>query len=173
MASRRLLQQTAVQAVRISVNKPAVRAIARSSLFHVNKGAVSNYRPSLLLRHYSTSSVFKVVDYNDIQNTIKNDGKGYHLIDVREQKEVAQGAIPTFKNVPLSQFSNAWTLSDDDFQKQFGFDKPKKDSRVILYCLGGVRSTKAADILAQLGYSDLENYVGSWADYVEKSKEGK
>lgn len=27
--------------------------------------------------------------------------QGYDLIDVREEKEVVQGAIPTAKNVPL------------------------------------------------------------------------
>jgi hypothetical protein len=75
MASRRVFQQAALQAVRMSVNRPVVRAITRSNGFYVNKGVISNCRPSLLLRHYSSSSVFKVVDYNDIQNTIKNEGK--------------------------------------------------------------------------------------------------
>ncbi|KAF1799802.1 Rhodanese-like domain-containing protein [Mucor lusitanicus] len=115
-------------------------------------------------------SSFKVVDYNDIQKLIQDSDKSYSLIDVREEKEVVQGAIPTAKNVPLSQFASAWSLSDKEFKEHFGFEKPKRDANVILYCLGGVRSTRAAEHLASLGYDNLSNYVGSWADYVEKQK---
>ncbi|KAI8076376.1 Rhodanese-like domain-containing protein, partial [Gilbertella persicaria] len=111
---------------------------------------------------------FKIIDFDDIQSIVKKEGKGYQLIDVREQKEVADGVIPTAKNVPLSQFSSAWSLSDKEFQDKFGFEKPQKDASIILYCLGGVRSTKAAFYLYDLGYDNLQNYVGSWADYIEK-----
>ncbi|KAI8640025.1 Rhodanese-like domain-containing protein [Parasitella parasitica] len=124
-------------------------------------------------RQYNTKTeptFFQVVAYNDIQSIIKSSDKNYNLIDVREEKEVIQGAIPTAKNVPLSQFAAAWSLPDQEFKEQFGFDKPTKDASVILYCLGGVRSTRAAEHLASLGYNNLSNYIGSWADYVEKQK---
>ncbi|PHZ11400.1 Rhodanese-like protein [Rhizopus microsporus ATCC 52813] len=96
--------------------------------------------------------------------------KDYILLDVREPKEVEAGYIPTAKNVPLTQFTYAWSLSDKDFEDQYGFKKPNKDKRLITYCLKGIRSTSAVEYLSKLGYTNLDNYIGSYADYVEKTK---
>ncbi|KAL7321496.1 hypothetical protein PS15m_001257 [Mucor circinelloides] len=180
MNSKRLLQNVLVQSIRYnasaqrSVFSVANSATVRSSI-SLNKNAISMpVRHSIFHQRQFNSktepSLFKVVDYNDIQKLIQDSGKSYNLIDVREEKEVVQGAIPTAKNVPLSQFASAWSLSDKEFKEHFGFEKPKKDASVILYCLGGVRSTRAAEHLASLGYDNLSNYIGSWADYVEKQK---
>ncbi|KAI8365045.1 Rhodanese-like domain-containing protein [Choanephora cucurbitarum] len=111
---------------------------------------------------------FKVIGFEDIQQLTQESTQ--HLIDVREPKEVAGGLIPNAKNIPLSQFTTAWNLSEEEFKQQFGFDKPQKDASITLYCLAGVRSTKAALYLSELGYDNLQNYVGSWADYLEKTK---
>ncbi|CAO3616085.1 unnamed protein product [Cunninghamella blakesleeana] len=122
-------------------------------------------------RFYNTpTSPFPVVEFNDIQDIIKKQDKNVELIDVREKKEVSQGFIPTAKNVPLSQLEQGWGLSDTQFENQFGFSKPSKDKTLVLYCLGGVRSTKAGLLLQQYGYENIRNYVGSWADYSEKIK---
>ncbi|KAI8966920.1 Rhodanese-like domain-containing protein [Mycotypha africana] len=130
-------------------------------------------------RRYNTQSnnnqnvPYKIIDYQDIQKWIrrKADSKNArHLIDVREENEVKEGYIPTAVNVPLSQFLTAWTLPSEEFKEKFGFDKPEKKHTLALYCLAGVRSTKAAEYLAGLGYEDLENYVGSWADFIENEE---
>ncbi|GAN07714.1 endoplasmic reticulum protein [Mucor ambiguus] len=181
MNSRRLLQNVLVQSVRY--NAAAQRSIftvassaAMRSSFALNRNVLISMpaRHSMFQQRQFNNNAeptsFKVVDYNDIQKMIQGSDKSYSLIDVREEKEVVQGAIPTAKNVPLSQFASAWSLSDKEFREHFGFEKPKKDASVILYCLGGVRSTRAAEHLASLGYDNLSNYVGSWADYVEKQK---
>ncbi|KAI7894016.1 Rhodanese-like domain-containing protein [Mucor mucedo] len=169
MSSRRILQNVLVQSMRVT----AMRSLRAAPVLRAS--ILTKDVPTFTRRQFNSqaneSEIFKVVDFNDIQNIIKRDGKGYDLIDVREEKEVVQGAIPTAKNVPLSQFANAWTLSDKDFEQQFGFAKPKKESQVILYCLGGVRSSRAAEYLYSLGYNNLQNYIGSWADYAEKVKE--
>ncbi|KAK4511090.1 S-(hydroxymethyl)glutathione dehydrogenase [Mucor velutinosus] len=181
MNSKRLLQNVLVQSARYSVaaQRPiftVTSSAAVRSRFALNRGALIDMPVRYALvqqRQFNSNaepSSFKVVDYNDIQKLIHNSDKSYSLIDVREEKEVVQGAIPTAKNVPLSQFASAWSLSDKEFKEHFGFEKPKKDASVILYCLGGVRSTRAAEHLASLGYDNLSNYIGSWADYVEKQK---
>ncbi|KAI8071961.1 Rhodanese-like domain-containing protein [Thamnidium elegans] len=168
MSSRRVLQQVVFQSLRVSAKRTAV-PVLRASIILNNK-FVPVQETRRFYNSQPSSDIFKVVDFNDIQQIIKKEGKGYDLIDVREEKEVVQGAIPTAKNIPMSQFGNAWTLTDKEFQNQFGFEKPKKESQVILYCLGGVRSSRAAEHLYSLGYTNLQNYIGSWADYAEKVK---
>ncbi|KAI9477886.1 MAG: Rhodanese-like domain-containing protein [Benjaminiella poitrasii] len=131
---------------------------------------------SLLQKNFYNTQIdiskqpFKIVDYNDIKFLTENEGENSYIIDVREPKEVIEGSIPTSKNVPLSQFKDAWSLSEEDFEKQFGFKKPQKETKITVYCLAGVRSTKASEYLSSLGYENLQNYVGSWADYVEHQK---
>ncbi|CAO3702100.1 unnamed protein product [Rhizopus stolonifer] len=124
-------------------------------------------------RQYST--VLKTVKYDDIQQLITNPKtrlltiKDYVLLDVREPREVEAGHIPTAKNVPLKQFHFAWDLSEKDFEDNYGFEKPRRNERLITYCLKGVRSTMAANYLLKLGYN-VESYEGSYDDYLEKSK---
>ncbi|EIE81031.1 hypothetical protein RO3G_05736 [Rhizopus delemar RA 99-880] len=121
------------------------------------------------VRGYSTKQPFKVVDFHGIQQLIKSSSnKDYVLLDVREGGEVADGYIPTAKNVPLTEFEYAWRLSDKDFKEFYGFDKPKKSDKIIAYCLKGIRSTTAAEYLSDLGYTNIENYVGSYDDYIRK-----
>ncbi|KAI9310990.1 heat shock protein 67B2, partial [Dichotomocladium elegans] len=97
--------------------------------------------------------------------------KGYCLIDVREPGELTQGTIPTSRNIPLSQFQSAWSLSPEEFKQTVGFDKPTDDSKVILYCQAGIRSKSALDFLREIGYKNVLNYAGSWKDYAQRSKQ--
>ncbi|KAI7897598.1 Rhodanese-like domain-containing protein [Cokeromyces recurvatus] len=129
---------------------------------------------SLLQKNFynTQNEPFKIVNYKDIKNIIEHKDDSY-IIDVREPKEVINGSIPTSKNVPMSQLMHAWSLSEKDFENQFGFHKPKKDAKITVYCQAGVRSTKVAEYLSSLGYKNLQNYVGSWADYIEHQKGGK
>ncbi|KAI9304935.1 Rhodanese-like domain-containing protein [Cunninghamella echinulata] len=140
--------------------------------FNTTLPLIQTYPSIVSSRFYNTpTSPFPVVEFEDIQDIIKKQDKNIELIDVREKKEVSQGYIPTAKNVPLSQLEQGWALSDSQFESEFGFSKPNKDKTLVLYCLGGVRSTKAANILQQqYGYNNIRNYVGSWADYSEKIK---
>ncbi|ORZ23528.1 Rhodanese-like domain-containing protein [Absidia repens] len=124
----------------------------------------------MVRRAYSTEPSSTVVDFDDIQSIIKNQSKEYRLIDVREKGELMQGYIPTANNVPLSKFQQAWGLTEDDFEAEFGFPKPQANDKVIVYCQAGIRSAKAADYLSQIGYQKIQNYKGSYADYADKTK---
>ncbi|EIE90929.1 hypothetical protein RO3G_15640 [Rhizopus delemar RA 99-880] len=119
-------------------------------------------------REYTSTP--KIIHYDDIQQLIKSDTQDYVLLDVREPKELEGGFIPTAKNVPLKQFHFAWDLSEKDFEENYGFEKPRKDEKMVTYCLKGIRSTSAADYLSKRGYKNVENYFGSFDDYLKKSK---
>jgi len=65
---------------------------------------------------------------------------GAQLLDVREQDEFEQGAIPGAVHIPrgLLETSVEARLSD-------------KSAPIVAFCAGGVRSAFAAETLAQMG----------------------
>jgi thiosulfate:glutathione sulfurtransferase len=69
------------------------------------------------------------------------------------------------KLIPLGQVSRAFSLSSPDFKKEYGFDKPAKDTSITFYCRSGKRSTDACGHVEKLGYDNVKNYVGSWLDW--------
>ena len=78
------------------------------------------------------------------------------LADVREKDEWNAGYIPGAVHVPKS------------YLEQWAEDRiPDKNKKTVLYCAGGVRSVMAADVLAQLGYTDVISMSGGfnrWKD---------
>lgn len=110
------------------------------------------------------------------------------LIDVRESDELLGGKIPTSINIPCESFifiqssssqtrKNQFILvgqvierlspetSAEQFQKMFGIRKPSLDSQIIFYCQIGKRSDRAGRMAIDLGYKNVKNYLGSWAEY--------
>lgn len=78
------------------------------------------------------------------------------IIDVREDYEVANGAIPGAKNIPLDQLA----------AREEELDKTKEH---ILVCRSGKRSATAHDQLEAHGYK-VKNMTGGmneWDDRVE------
>ncbi|MDA8390690.1 MAG: rhodanese-like domain-containing protein [Gammaproteobacteria bacterium] len=71
------------------------------------------------------------------------------IIDVREPSEFKSGHIMRAINIPLSQVG---TRSQEL--------KKYKDRPVILCCVSGARSARAAGILRQQGFSDPRNLGG-------------
>jgi len=87
------------------------------------------------------------------------------LLDVREQAEVQDGIIPTAKHVPIGQIPQAFALPDQEFSKQFGFEKPSKSDLIVTYCKLGMRAANSASALKQLGFKNVGVYQGSWSDW--------
>ncbi len=74
-----------------------------------------------------------------------------HVIDVREDEEVAQGMIPGAIHIPLG-----------DIEARAGeLDQAKP---YIIVCRAGARSARACEFLAQQGY-DVTNLEGGMNEY--------
>ncbi len=70
------------------------------------------------------------------------------VVDVRTPEECATGMYPGAINIPLDQV--------EDRLDEFG----PKDRQITLYCASGGRSSYAQQILASVGYTNLENGGG-------------
>ncbi len=80
------------------------------------------------------------------------------LIDVRTAEEFGAGHLPKARNVDFKK---------DDFLKQL--EGLNKEQPVMLYCLGGSRSSAAAQLLASNGFSQVYELDGGYMRWtVEK-----
>ncbi|KAF7294434.1 Frataxin, mitochondrial [Mycena kentingensis (nom. inval.)] len=103
----------------------------------------------------------KIISYEDLLPKTESPSMDGYLIDVREKEEFEQGSIPSSVNLPLSILANSLHLNEDAFNRQFPFQKPKKDQELIFYCRSGKRSTSASDVAKRNGYTNILNYKGS------------
>src|SRR3954451_18170808 len=73
------------------------------------------------------------------------------VIDVREDSEWEQGHLP-----------GALHISKSYVEQQIEGAVPDRDTPVVLYCAGGVRSLFAAQTLEQLGYTNVASMKGGF-----------
>lgn len=82
-----------------------------------------------------------------------NDAK---LIDVREDNEWeagrAQGSIHLAKGI---------------IERDIETEVPDKSTELILYCGGGYRSALSADVLQNMGYTNVYSMAGGWKAWKE------
>lgn len=89
-------------------------------------------------------------DPEDVKERLER-GEPVVLLDVREQEEVAEGAI-----------RGAHHLSRAHFESRVEDVLPDKDAEVVVYCASGVRSAFAARTLSELGYSTVSSMRGGF-----------
>jgi hydroxyacylglutathione hydrolase len=96
------------------------------------------------------------------------------IIDVREQSEVDQGMIPNAHHYPLNsllqdlqqlEIDPKSVKPESDKHSSLLFQFPNK--KLLIYCLAGIRSAKAANALNRLGF-DATNLTGGYRDYGNK-----
>ena len=77
----------------------------------------------------------------------------YIILDVRTEEEFAQGHIP-----------GAMLIPDYAIREKAETALPDKGALILVYCRSGRRSKNAAQILAELGYSNIREFGGivSW-----------
>jgi len=139
-------------------------AIIRRNIIN-NQPELYNLNLSQLLQYRFLSSLDATFEH------VRNPSKNSTVIDVREPKELAQtGVLPKSLNIPLGEVERAFKFNPNEFKSKYGFDKPSKDSEIIFSCLKGIRSETAANIARQLGYTNVKNYRGGWAEYEQKIK---
>ena len=85
--------------------------------------------------------------------------EGYIILDVRTQEEYDQGHIPGAVLIPNTEIE---ARAEDEL--------PDKDQLILVYCRSGNRSKKAAEILVELGYTNIKEFGGiiDWPYEVEQ-----
>jgi adenylyltransferase/sulfurtransferase len=80
--------------------------------------------------------------------------QGAILVDIREQDEVEQGIIPGAVHIPRGflEMRIEETVRD-------------RDTPVIVYCAGGVRSIFGAEALSDLGYRNVASMAGGFSGW--------
>jgi len=76
-------------------------------------------------------------------------GEQFHFIDVREDREFADGHATGARHVGKG-------VIERDIETVI----PNKQDRIVLYCGGGFRSALAADALQQMGYLNVISMDG-------------
>lgn len=78
------------------------------------------------------------------------------LIDVREDNEWQAGHA-----------ADAEHLGKGIIERDIETKVPDKSSELILYCGGGYRSALVADVLQQMGYTNVYSMAGGWKAWKE------
>lgn len=86
----------------------------------------------------------------------QNEGRAFHLIDVREESEWGRGHLP-----------GAVYLGRGVIERDIETRYPDPTTELYLYCGGGFRSILVADNLQKMGYSRVVSVDGGfrgWCD---------
>ena len=73
------------------------------------------------------------------------------IVDIREDSEWAKGHLP-----------GATHLGRGVLEVKVDQVFPDKDTPLVLYCGGGRRSALAADVLQEMGYTNVRSMAGGW-----------
>lgn len=106
-----------------------------------------------IFRTIRQSRYLKVLDEAEFR-------QGYRkaqLIDVREPQEFKNGHILGARNIPATQLKQRLV-------------EVRPDKPVYLYCQGGTRSAKAADLLHKKGYKHIYQLKGGFKKWTGKVK---
>ena len=87
---------------------------------------------------------------------------GAVVLDVREPDEHDQGALPGALHIPRGHL-----------EAQIEGKVPAKDTPIVVYCAGGVRSAFAAKTLAELGYGDVVSMAGGFGRWKDEGRPWK
>ncbi|HEY1232526.1 MAG TPA: molybdopterin-synthase adenylyltransferase MoeB [Candidatus Binatia bacterium] len=91
------------------------------------------------------------VSAQQVNELLKNNGKSPVLLDVRESDEWRQGHL-----------EGALPLPRGFLEIKVESAIPDKNSPVIAYCAGGVRSLLAAKVMKEMGYQNVSSMAGGY-----------
>ena len=80
---------------------------------------------------------------------IMDSEEGYIILDVRTQEEYDQGHIP-----------GAIVISHEEIAEKAEEVLTNKNQLILVYCRSGRRSKLAAEILVELGYTNIKEFGG-------------
>jgi rhodanese-related sulfurtransferase len=91
---------------------------------------------------------------------------GSPIVDVREPEEFADGHIPGAVNIPLGRLVIEVDTHPAVMARE-GETRAFRERPVVLYCLSGGRSARAAAVLHRRGFANPVSLAGgilAWAD---------
>ena len=97
----------------------------------------------------------KETNVGDVKRRIEA-GEKFLLVDVREDNEWANGHLP-----------GAVHLGKGIIERDIEQRVPDTNAKLILYCGGGFRSALAADVLQEMGYTNVFSMAGGWKAWKE------
>ena len=100
-----------------------------------------------------TSEQIKEVSTSQLKDWMTT-GQKLTLIDVREDNEWQAGHAAAAIHISRGTLSG-----------KIGTVVPDKSARIVLYCLGGVRSAAAAATLQKMGYTHVFSLTGGFKNY--------
>ena len=100
--------------------------------------------------------MFQTITPEELQKKI-NAKETIHLIDVREPHENAEFNIGGIL-IPIGKIQSMQIDAIEDLREE----------EVVVYCRSGVRSSQAAMILQQLGFTNVFNLTGGMLAWKEK-----
>ncbi|KAF7872317.1 hypothetical protein EAF04_003241 [Stromatinia cepivora] len=128
------------------------------------------------VRTYSqeTENKSKHYTFEDMQTLTSSPHPGTHIIDVRTPLELQQtGRIPGAVNISITTNPDAFSISEEEFEDRFGFERPSKEEECVFYCRSGVRSRAAAEIAKGNGWEQVGEFEGSWGEWSAKGGEAE
>jgi adenylyltransferase/sulfurtransferase len=87
-----------------------------------------------------------------VNETLKNNGDSPVLLDVREKDEWREGHL-----------EGAVSLPRGFLEIKVESSVPDKNTPIIAYCAGGVRSLLAAKVMREMGYQNVSSMAGGYA----------
>jgi len=101
-------------------------------------------------------------EYSPLQaQELLQSGEGYVYVDVRSTPEYEQGHPAGAYNVPILHRQPAGISPNPDFLRVMEAAFPP-DTKLLLGCLSGQRSARAAEALVAAGYTCVANVRGGW-----------
>ncbi|MBS4208608.1 rhodanese-like domain-containing protein [Bacillus sp. FJAT-50079] len=100
-------------------------------------------------------SEIKTITPEEVRNQLI-EGNNIHLIDVREDDEVAEGMIPQAVHIKMGEIPDH-------------LDQLDKDKEYILVCRSGGRSGRVCEFLMEYGYN-VTNMVGGMLEWTGEQK---
>src|SRR5438094_10255646 len=87
-----------------------------------------------------------------VSDLLKNNGKSPVILDVREKDEWREGHL-----------DGAVSLPRGFLEIKVENTVPDKNTPIVAYCAGGVRSLLAAKIMREMGYQNVSSMAGGYA----------
>lgn len=112
---------------------------------------MKNHSPGFLKIVNDAKTRVKEITVEEVRAR-QSKGEKFHLIDVREESEWAQGHARGATHL-------AKGIIERDIEKKI----PDLNAPLVMYCGGGFRSALAADSVQRMGYRNVLSMAGGWS----------